>query len=121
MQSFTGVRGFYTAVCRLRSIGAEAACMQTYTHALVQKWVTALDKTVRERFTSGALVADVGCGHGIATVKLAQVCSNTLVTVDCVCSGVPQEQVHWLRLRPNQHPRGSQARAGQRRHSQHAV
>ena len=42
-----------------------------YRSHLVQEWVPALDG-VHDRLVAGARVADVGCGHGAATITLAE-------------------------------------------------
>jgi SAM-dependent methyltransferase len=42
-----------------------------YRTQLVQEWIPALEG-VEEKLQRGALVADVGCGHGISTVLLAE-------------------------------------------------
>lgn len=42
-----------------------------YVNALVQDWLPALDGVV-DRLKSGAIVADVGCGHGLSTILMAQ-------------------------------------------------
>lgn len=42
-----------------------------YVNALVQEWLPALDGVV-ERLTVGARAADVGCGHGVSTILMAQ-------------------------------------------------
>ncbi|MFN8031665.1 MAG: methyltransferase domain-containing protein [Dermatophilaceae bacterium] len=42
-----------------------------YVNALVQDWLPAL-RGVTDRLRAGAKVADVGCGHGLSTVLMAQ-------------------------------------------------
>ena len=42
-----------------------------YVNALVQEWLPALDGVV-DRLKAGARVADVGCGHGLSTIVMAQ-------------------------------------------------
>jgi SAM-dependent methyltransferase len=42
-----------------------------YLNALVQAWLPALDGVVA-RLEAGARVADVGCGHGLSTILMAQ-------------------------------------------------
>jgi 2-polyprenyl-3-methyl-5-hydroxy-6-metoxy-1,4-benzoquinol methylase len=42
-----------------------------YRSLLVQEWVPALDG-VEAKLQRGALVADVGCGHGISTILMAE-------------------------------------------------
>jgi len=42
-----------------------------YLNALVQEWLPALNGMV-DRLKAGATVADVGCGHGVSTLLMAQ-------------------------------------------------
>lgn len=42
-----------------------------YINALVQEWLLALDGAM-DRLKAGAKVADVGCGHGLSTIVMAQ-------------------------------------------------
>jgi SAM-dependent methyltransferase len=42
-----------------------------YKHHLVQEWLPALDGVV-EKLRRGATVADIGCGHGVSTILMAQ-------------------------------------------------
>ena len=42
-----------------------------YVNALVQEWLPALDGAVA-RLKAGGRVADVGCGHGVSTILMAQ-------------------------------------------------
>jgi 2-polyprenyl-3-methyl-5-hydroxy-6-metoxy-1,4-benzoquinol methylase len=51
--------------------GCERFYAPGYRANLVQQWLPALDGVV-DRLTSGARVADVGCGYGISTVLMAQ-------------------------------------------------
>lgn len=51
--------------------GTERFFRTSYNHQLVQSWLPALDGVV-ETLERGALVADVGCGHGASTVIMAR-------------------------------------------------
>lgn len=60
--------------------GDQAGCMfcavarlfrPGYVNALVQDWLPALDG-VEAKLKAGAKVADVGCGHGLSTILMAQ-------------------------------------------------
>ncbi|WP_029355456.1 methyltransferase domain-containing protein [Bosea sp. 117] len=51
--------------------GTERFFRTSYKHHLVQEWLPALDGVV-EKLERGAKVADVGCGHGISTLLMAQ-------------------------------------------------
>ena len=51
--------------------GTERFFRPGYTANLVDAWIPALDG-VREKLEAGALVADVGCGHGASTLIMAQ-------------------------------------------------
>ena len=42
-----------------------------YVNALVKEWLPALDGVV-DKLNAGASVADVGCGHGLSTILMAQ-------------------------------------------------
>ncbi|MFZ0831808.1 MAG: class I SAM-dependent methyltransferase [Mycobacterium sp.] len=51
--------------------GCERFFRPTYAAHLVGDWIPALDE-VADKLTSGADVADVGCGHGASTIILAE-------------------------------------------------
>ena len=51
--------------------GIERFFRTAYTHQLAQSWFPAVDGLV-ERLDDGASVADVGCGHGAATLIMAR-------------------------------------------------
>jgi SAM-dependent methyltransferase len=51
--------------------GCERFFRPTYTAHLVNDWLPALDGVV-DKLTSGARVADVGCGHGASTMLMAE-------------------------------------------------
>lgn len=50
-----------------------------YVNALVQEWLPALEG-VTDKLTAGAAVADVGCGHGLSTILMAQAFPNSRFT-----------------------------------------
>jgi 2-polyprenyl-3-methyl-5-hydroxy-6-metoxy-1,4-benzoquinol methylase len=65
--------------------GDQASCMfcavarlfrPGYLNALVQEWLPALDGVVG-KLKAGATVADVGCGHGLSTILMAQAFPNS--------------------------------------------
>ena len=51
--------------------GTERFFRTTYNHALVPSWLPALDGVV-PKLERGAMVADVGCGHGASTILMAK-------------------------------------------------
>jgi len=56
--------------------GVERLFGVVYRTSLVDEWIPALDG-VEEKLHAGALVADVGCGHGLSTVLLAEAFPNS--------------------------------------------
>ena len=56
--------------------GTERFFRTSYNHHLVKEWLPALDG-VTAKLERGALVADVGCGHGASTVLMAQAFPNS--------------------------------------------
>ncbi|OBK77803.1 class I SAM-dependent methyltransferase [Mycobacterium sp. 1164985.4] len=63
-------------------VGCERFFRPTYTAHLVNDWLPALDGVV-DKLSSGARVADVGCGHGASTVLMAEAFpASTFVGVD---------------------------------------
>ncbi|WP_203582083.1 class I SAM-dependent methyltransferase [Microbacterium hibisci] len=52
-------------------VGCERFFRPSYHAHLVDAWIPALDG-VAQKLAEGALVADVGCGHGASTILLAQ-------------------------------------------------
>jgi SAM-dependent methyltransferase len=59
--------------------GTERVFGGTYRGQLVQSWLPAVEGLV-ERLEGGARVADVGCGHGIATVLMADAFPRSFFT-----------------------------------------
>ena len=56
--------------------GTERFFRTSYNHHLVQDWLPALDG-VTQKLEKGALVADVGCGHGASTIIMARAFPNS--------------------------------------------
>jgi SAM-dependent methyltransferase len=56
--------------------GVAAFFRNSYSASLVQEWLPALDGVV-DRLTRGAIVADVGCGHGHSTALMAKAFPNS--------------------------------------------
>ena len=56
--------------------GTEKFFRPSYKANLVSAWIPALDG-VEEKLKKGAHVADVGCGHGVSTVVMAQAFPNS--------------------------------------------
>ncbi len=56
--------------------GTEKFFRPGYAHHLVQEWIPALTG-VTEKLETGALVADVGCGHGTSTLVMAKAFPNS--------------------------------------------
>jgi 2-polyprenyl-3-methyl-5-hydroxy-6-metoxy-1,4-benzoquinol methylase len=62
--------------------GTERAFATSYRNFLVSEWLPALDGVV-EKLEAGALVADIGCGHGASSIQLAQAFPNSrFVAID---------------------------------------
>jgi 2-polyprenyl-3-methyl-5-hydroxy-6-metoxy-1,4-benzoquinol methylase len=57
--------------------GCERFFRPGYNAHLVADWLPALDGVV-DRLEQGALVADVGCGHGASTILMAQAFPNSM-------------------------------------------
>ncbi len=67
-----------------------------YVNALTQEWLPALDGAV-ERLTAGARVADVGCGHGVSTILMAQAYpASTFVGYDFHEGSIAEARAHAL-------------------------
>jgi len=56
--------------------GTERFFRTSYNANLVSSWIPALDG-VQSRLESGAVVADVGCGHGASTILMAKAFPNS--------------------------------------------
>ena len=56
--------------------GCERFFRPGYNAHLIAEWLPALDG-VADKLERGALVADVGCGHGASTILMAQAFPNS--------------------------------------------
>ena len=56
--------------------GTERFFRPAYNANLITSWIPALEG-VKEKLEKGALVADVGCGHGASTILMAKVFPNS--------------------------------------------
>ena len=62
--------------------GTERAFATAYRNFLLTEWLPALDGVVA-KLEAGALVADIGCGHGASTILMAQAFPNSrFVAID---------------------------------------
>lgn len=59
--------------------GTERFFRPSYTGNLVHDWLPALDGVV-EKLQKGAMVADIGCGHGASTMIMAKAFPNAVFT-----------------------------------------
>ena len=65
-----------------------------YHNSLVESWLPALDGVVA-KLKRGAMVADVGCGHGFSTVIMAKAFPNsTFIGYDFHSGSVEQARLH---------------------------
>jgi SAM-dependent methyltransferase len=62
--------------CNCLFCGVERFFRPGYAHNLVQSWLPSLDGAV-EKLQAGALVADIGCGHGSSTLLMAEAFPNS--------------------------------------------
>ena len=62
--------------CNCLFCGTEKFFRPSYKHNLVQNWIPALDG-VEDKLKQGAKVADVGCGHAVSTLLMAEAYPNS--------------------------------------------
>ena len=73
--------------------GTEVFFRAGYRQHLVRDWLPALDGVV-EKLESGARVADVGCGHGVSTILIAEAFpASTFVGFDTHVGGIERARV----------------------------
>lgn len=70
----SGVGWHEHSACLFR--GTERFFRPGYNSNLVSNWIPALDG-MREKLERGAVVADVGCGHGASTILMAEAYPNS--------------------------------------------
>ena len=86
--------------CNCLFCGTERFFRPGYRAHLVADWLPALDGVV-ERLERGARVADVGCGHGVSTMIMAEAFPNSeFVGFDFHAPSVEQARAH-ANGRPN--------------------
>src|SRR5690606_38614147 len=73
-RSGAGVGWHEHSACLFR--GTERFFRPGYNANLVASWIPALDG-VKAKLEAGALVADVGCGHGASTILMAKAFPNS--------------------------------------------
>jgi 2-polyprenyl-3-methyl-5-hydroxy-6-metoxy-1,4-benzoquinol methylase len=65
-----------------------------YTASLVPEWIPALDG-MHDRLQEGAVVADVGCGHGLSTVLMAKAYPHSqFVGIDDHAASIEHARAH---------------------------
>ena len=62
--------------CSCLFCGTEKFFRPSYKHNLVQAWIPALDG-VEEKLKKGIKVADIGCGHAVSTMLMAEAYPNS--------------------------------------------
>lgn len=68
--------------CTCLFCGTERFFSPTYYHNLVQNWIPSLSG-VEEKLKHGIKVADIGCGHGVSTMIMAEAYPNsTFIGID---------------------------------------
>ncbi|OJY63746.1 MULTISPECIES: class I SAM-dependent methyltransferase [unclassified Rhizobium] len=70
----SGVGWHEHSACLFR--GTERFFRPGYNSHLISEWIPAIDG-LKEKLEAGAIVADVGCGHGASTILLAEAYPNS--------------------------------------------
>ncbi len=84
--------------CNCLFCGVERFYRPGYQSHLVAEWLPALDGVV-DKLERGAMVADVGCGHGASTVLMAQAFPNSqFVGIDFHEGSIAHARQHANRL-----------------------
>ena len=84
--------------------GTERAFATAYRNYLLTEWLPALDGVV-EKLEAGALVADIGCGHGASTILMAQAFPNSRFVGDRLPRGVDRDRAAAGRAGGRRRPR----------------
>ena len=89
--SWTATASAGTSTTTTCSMAPSGRSRRATGNFLVSDWLPALDGVV-EKLEAGALVADIGCGHGASSIQLAQAFPNSRFVGDRLPRGVDRDR-----------------------------